>query len=207
MKKILYIIASMALLTVPQGAKARTEFGWGLPAQYNLYKADGTTRMPPTEATVLTYITTDTTVDAIVAGGKLDLRETYNDDYFYMAKQNNNRGYYNTGMMLQNDDSLAGKYIYAIVLDLPFASFTSIADLPKDGSILAAVSVIGSGTVGGAPKPISALPPVAPGESFFGGSERLITNLQVIPEPTGVALMLMGTVVFGVIRRRMMNKV
>ncbi len=138
---------------------------------------------------MLTFVSNDTTVNALsfVSGTQLNLLDTYVDDVFYKAEPNLNNGRYTTNLMSDPTSALIGKYAYVIVLDLPYASFTSIAALPKDGSISAGISAMGW----------EGLDPVTPIKSsefvtqaFDGGA--VVTNLQVIPEPTGAALALAG---------------
>ena len=169
--------------------EASSSFRWN-PGPNSLLNFDGNP-IAVGGATVLTYISTDTVVDAQseVSGGKLELKSSYGDDAFYLAQSNVGLvGRYITPFFSDPTDTAVGKYIYAIVLDLPFASFTSLNAVP--GGTRMAISSMGMIT--GSVKPVeqTSVPLPPPPQSFNGGDLR--TSLQVIPEPAGATLIVMG---------------
>ncbi len=196
--KMMCLICGISLLG--SSVFAATSFQW-LPGSGSLKDNQSPPQNIPVDgATVLTFISDNTTIDAFasVSGGTLVLLDSYGsgDDVFYKALTNERAGRYETVLMSEAGDQLIGKYAYAIVLDMPFSTFSttyggSIANVPKNGTVYAGITSV----IGG---PIASSEFVT--QSFNGGN--VVTNLQVIPEPAGVGLILAGVGVLAIRRYR-----
>lgn len=169
-------------------------------------------------ATVLTFVSTDTIVNAwnAVTGNTMMLENAYADDQFFMAKGNSIfEDAYDTHYMSESPTDHAGKYVYAIILDYPYANFEALgstdaqrlANVPRDGSVYAGISTISH--VGVVVTPLQNLAPPGPGlppwppQSFRG--YEVSTIYQVIPEPSTTVLLLGAAAVIG-LRWRMRRR-
>lgn len=161
------------------------------------------------QATVLTFLSSDTTVNAwsAVAGSKITLENAYADDFFFMSRGNSiDPGYYDTQFMQEKPTTNIGKYVYAIILDYPYASFLALgstdaerlANVPRNGSVYAGITEMGN--EGGPPIALAnAEPPWGVPQSFRGGPVQ--TSLQVIPEPSSLVLIFGAAGASGLWRR------
>ncbi len=184
MKKNVYLFI-MLLAHAP--AFANTQFRWAISSN-NTLKDENGQNIGSGNATILTFTSNNTSVDALVSGTQLILQNTYvPDDSFYKALANSTTGYYNSAYMEEQNNNLVGKYVYAIILNMPFATYQSLGGLnnvPRDGTIMAGITSMG--TISSVITPIAEAPPY-PAQSFTGGP--IITNLQIIPEPSSVGLL------------------
>ena len=199
--KIHHIIFAVLFVVLCHAALAASSFQW-LPVSGSLKdNQDPPVNIPVDGATMLTYISNNSVIDALsqISGGKITLLDTYGagDDNFYRALTNERNGRYETVLMNEAGNGLIGKYAYAIVLNMPFSVFSTtygglIANVPKNGTIYAGVTPV----IGG-PIDSSEFSP----QAFNGGA--VVTNLQVIPEPAGVGLILLGAGMLAIRRYRM----
>ncbi|MDZ4200238.1 MAG: hypothetical protein U1E27_13250 [Kiritimatiellia bacterium] len=190
-QKIKTVTLALVLLAAQQGiSRADTSFRWS-PLASSLQNQLGV-NIAVSNATVLTFISTNASVNTIASAGQLVLNSSVADDLFYSANPNRQAGRYTTDYMTESNDSLVGLYAYAVILNMPWSSYTTFEAIPRDGSVYAAVTPISSSA-------ITKLVP-APTQSFDGGYMQ--TSLQVIPEPTGAGLALVGIGSL-ILRRRM----
>lgn len=139
--------------------------------------------------TILTYTSTDASVGLATNG--TPFLTTYGNDAFYTGTVSIIAAdFYLSGNLDQAGDSLVGKFAYVVLVDMPFASFTDLASIP--GGTKWGVSAM-------SPSAIIKIDTDPPGttQSFNGG------NVQIIPEPASVALLLFG-VATAVWRRKRM---
>lgn len=195
-RSLVAVVAALAASTAV--SHAASSFRW-FPGANSLLNASSNP-IAANNATVLTYLSNDTTVNALsaVSGGGLVLQSSYGDDTFYKALANNLLGRYSTAYMNESDDSVVGKYVYAIVLDLPFSSFSTLAAVPVGTPLgISGIGKIASSTTTVAKLDIT--PPLPP-QSFDGGNVQ--TTLQVIPEPAVAGLVALGAAVVAIRRYR-----
>jgi len=183
MNKKMFLGAGCAI-AIAISAFGSTSFSWSSlsPATYA-----GTTDSFPLGYTVLTYTSADTNInyDALSP-----FQTTYGNDNFFTATSNIfTSTFYITGYMENSDDSLVGRYAYAVLLDIPFSSYSGLASIPvgtKWGvSAISQVIVKQDGDPPGSP------------QDFNGGP------VEIIPEPAVTGLALVGLVTAAVRRRRM----
>lgn len=174
-------------------AYADVQFGWANHSANALTNHLGAT-IPQSQATVLTFLSGDAVIDFDPLS---PLASSYGSgagaDVFLRAQNNtstSSRYSTNTPSLAGND--LVGKYVYAVVLELPFSQFVSIATVPA-GTYFGISQMGYTQTSGvGNPAPIqqfSATDPTTVG-LYRGGPVQ--TSLQVIPEPAGATLIVMG---------------
>lgn len=152
-------------------------------------------------ATVLTYVSGDTTVDF---DPMVLLQNTYGaglgaDTYMGVAKSNALAGRYATSYEQVVGDDYVGKYVYAVVLHMPIGSFTTLGTVPAGTNF----NITTIGKVGGVEVPLvkyDSFNAALTSSSFNGGA--IDTTLQIIPEPTGAAMVLLG---LGVVALRRMK--
>ncbi len=215
MKKRLIGVMALAVGAAISSLGAKTDFCWY--DQFNELKNQNNQGILIGDATVLTFVSEDsTTVGAwnAVSDGKLILQNEYGNDAFYLGKGTiDYDGYYLTEWMTDDTGAHVGKYIYAIILNFPFANYSALgsteaerfANIPRNGTVYAGITAMGdiAGTVT-ALVDTGGIPP-APPQSFHGGN--VITNLQIIPEPSSAGL-LFGTagVLAAVVGRRIRRR-
>lgn len=143
------------------------------------------------DATVLTYVSQNTTIDFDTT---VLLTDSYGDDAFHSAMGNSGPppagtgGLYWTAFESELESPFVGYYIYAVVLNLPLADFTDIASVPA--GTYYGISEIGQDSANlGVPMALAAIPP-SPAQSFYGGNVQTI--YQVIPEPSSLFLLGLG---------------
>lgn len=197
-KPFALLLTGLMVASLPLVSHGASSFRW-LPGPNSLLD-NSASPIAANNATVLTYLSNDTVVNALsfVSGVNLPLNSVYGDDVFYKALANNLLGRYSTAYMNESDDSVVGKYVYAIVLDLPFSSFTSLSAVP----IGTYAAITGIGTISSSITDITktdTVPPTPP-QSFNGGDIR--TTLQVIPEPGVAGLVALGAAVVAIRRYR-----
>jgi hypothetical protein len=149
--------------------------------QFQWYSEDNTVSGVgswPASRTVLTYFSNDTNVNHTTT----PFLNSYGDDIFYQAASTTDAGYYDT-VSLNPDSSYDGKYLYAVVLDLSYPSFTTLENIPigtKWG-----VSVMGYEAGSTDPSPL-AVTGLGPPQQFAGGP------VGMIPEPGSAVLLVVG---------------
>lgn len=146
------------------------------------------------EATIVTFLSTDAVVDFDTA---IQLQNTYGNDSFYTALPNLSTGRFWTDFMANEvgDPNIVGQHVYALVIQMPFASFTTLAAVAP-GTYYNVVS-----TTSGPLADLNTDPAGTP-QSFNPGS--LQTTLQVVPEPGTIALLVLGVTMLGA--RRFLRK-
>ena len=116
-----------------------------------------------------------------------------------IAAGNGLLGRYATSLYEIPGNDYVGKFVYAIVLDMPVASFTTLSAVPV-GTYYGVTTI---GQVSGVPTPLVAFDSfnaAATTLSYNGGN--VVTNLRVIPEPAGAGLILLGAGVLAIRRYR-----
>lgn len=201
----LALLVSVVLVT--RAFSEYTQFAWY--DQYNVLKDKDGNPINIGNGTVLTFLSDDTTVNAnsSISNGTLNLKNSYEDDQFYLARGTVDfDGYYLTQYMTETDGTYIGKYVYAIILDYPYNDFTALgstdaerlANVPRDGSVYAGITAMGddAGTI----KPLqNAEPPYGIPQSYHGGTVQ--TSYQVIPEPSSLLLVFGAAGVIGLYQR------
>jgi hypothetical protein len=163
----------VALLCTVRIGVADTEFRW-------FDVAGSVTPAFPVNRTVLTYITTDTNIGLVQPSGTPFL-SSYDsgDDNFFTAKATINApDIYWTDYMFNSGDSFVGKYAYAVLVDLDFASYAGLGSIPNGtqwGVSTLSEKIVKIDTE-----------PATTSQDFTGGS------INLIPEPGSAALVLFG---------------
>lgn len=199
MKKIMFAVL---LCGVAVHSQADVKFRWNPPA--GSLKNNAGSDIAANNYTVLTYLSGDTVIDFPNNGVLLPSYGSGSgaDSFIGFGATNpavNGRyttPYYN---IAGQDATYVGKYIYAIVLDMPLASFTTLSAVPA-GTYYGVTTI---GHVFGVPTAIVAFDSfnaAATTLSYTGGNVQ--TTLQVIPEPAVAGLVALGAVVVAIRRYR-----
>ncbi len=175
LNKFATVIIGLTCLGLVSAHGAAIQYGWLAPGNTLIDKDSG--NIAAGNATVLTYLSQDQIIE-FDTGSPLSL--TYDDDIFHSAMANTFDGQYWTASYYEADSAYVGYYLYAVTLNLPFASFTDIASVPV--GTFYGISALGQdSTAPGSPGALSAIPPAA-AQNFIGGAIQ--TTFQVIvPEP------------------------
>ena len=195
-KKIAVI--ALAMIALALGASAQTQyssFRWFNVAAGNL-KNNAGTDITSGGATVLTYLSSDSTID-FDAGALLS--STYGNDFFYAALGNGLPGRMTTDYMSESiatGTDYSGFYAYAIVLDVSLATFNStyggdVANVVA-GTYYDVTSMFGTLTD-------LNTSPVPTADTFV--TSNLQTTSQVVPEPATIGLFGLGALSAWIIRR------
>jgi hypothetical protein len=203
MKKTVQYLAVAAALAAAGGGSAfgSVIFRW-YPSSGSLTNNAGSPITSP-NATVLTYVSGDEIIDFAYDGV---LKDTYGTgagaDTFYTNKNNTLSGRYSTGYMTNLTDTISGKFAYSIVLDYPNASFTTLDAVPV-GTYYGVTTI---GKTNGVNKALATYNALDPNtiQSLSGGNVK--TTLQVIPEPSALAMVGLGVGAVALRRRLRKNK-
>lgn len=171
------VAAAMVTASIP--ARANVGFAWYDDIGLNTVSGGGAYTAGKT---VLTYLSTDTNVNHT----GVPFQSTYGDDVFFKASATISDGYYDTGVITQAGDASVGKFVYAVALDLPFASFTDLASIP--GGTKWGVSDMGYKGSGSNPTALvkTDTEPATTPLDLYGN------NIELIPEPASAALLVLG---------------
>jgi len=192
-KLILLIVALLGMVVV--ATAELTSFQWFNSVAGNL-KDNSSVDIGSNNATVLTYLSLDNTINF---DADILLSLTYGNDFFYQALGNALPSRLVTSYMTEPDGGTdyAGYFTYAVVLDMPFATFTGTY-----GSDVTLVPVDTyyaiTGAFGGLTDMDAAGPNPIP-DSFNAGN--LVTSSQVVPEPATALLFGIGGLGAWIVRR------
>ncbi len=197
-------VTAIAVSAMSIAASGSVIFNWRNNSA-NTLKDQFNNNIAQSNATVLTYLSGDAIIDYPMNG---ILQPTYGSgagqDTFLGAWPNSTGGRYNTPFFNFSTDVHTGKYVYAIVLNLPFSTFVGLSGDPMppwatyySGTAALntvpvgtyyAITTMGSTNVGGAPTPLRVFDALDPTSQmqFFGGA--LQTTLTTIPEPNVAVL-------------------
>lgn len=187
-----YILGYILVLGVVLGGHTssanRVEFRWN-PASGSLTDKDENPILAQM-GTVLTFLSEN---DQIEFNTQSMLTDTYGDDFFFASSGNGANGFYATPYMMDAENDYVGYYAYAVVLNLPYSTFTDVYEsdfskLPHDGSIYFGVGLMDGPLVQVDEVP----PPHVPQQQELTGGGDIVTSYQLIPEPGGVALLALG---------------
>jgi hypothetical protein len=208
MKKIAMMVIVMAGLVVNASA-ALTNFRWYNTAANNLLNNTNGV-IASSGATVLTYLSTDSACN--FSTNSL-LSATYGDDFFYSALGNGLPGRLTTGLMAETVTDYRGKFVYAVILNIPFGKFTNTVVNGGYNGLVANVPALTWYTIT-APLALSSLPsptamtitlankdilPAPTAQDIAIGN--LKTDMQVIPEPATALLFGIGAMGAWMVRR------
>lgn len=189
LKTIGLVLTVLVGVVADTNAATQVQFRWWNTAANNLMD-NVNVAIPAGEATVLTYLSSDNTIN--FDAGTL-LSASYGNDFFYQALGNGLPGRLTTTYM--TDTSYVGYFAYAVVLDLNYTTFTTtyggnVANVPI-GTYFAITGVFGGlGNV--------AAETPAPPDDFNAGN--LKTQTSVIPEPATAMLLAVGASIAWLIR-------
>ncbi|MDZ4200482.1 MAG: hypothetical protein U1E27_14500, partial [Kiritimatiellia bacterium] len=158
-------------------------FGSGVTASYS-----GSGNPFPVSYTVLAYTSADATINYDAMN---PFQTTYGNDVFLGATSNIvSAGYYLTSYITSANDSLVGRYAYAVLIDLPYASFSGLGSIPI--GTWWGVSAISSSSI----LKTDDDPPNSP-QDFNSG------HVTLIPEPAAAGLAIFGVAAMFLRRRKM----
>lgn len=195
-KALIAIMLAGAVCNSPADVK----FRWNPPA--GSLKNNSGSDIAVGGATVLTYVSGDTVIDFPSNG---ILQASYGSgagaDSFIGVGVGNAAlaGRYITPYYDIPGNDYVGKYVYAIILNMPASSFTTLSAVPV-GTYYGVTTI---GKIGGVDTPLVAFDSfnaAATTLSYTGGNVQ--TTLQVIPEPAVAGLVALGAAVVAIRRYR-----
>ena len=149
------------------------------------------------DATVLTYISEDGSIDF---DGSVPLSSSYGNDVFHRSRENLlSDGKYLTSFVDESPTSHVGSFIYAVILDLPYADFVDLASVPA-GTYYGLTSLGDDPAIDGSPNGLTDTEGTNPAQTFVGGDVQ--TSFQVVPEPGQLLLLLVSLAFCAVGNRR-----
>ncbi len=193
MKKIMMVALVMAGMVVSANADL-TKFRWSNVTAGNL-KNSTNGNIAANNATVLAYLSTDNTINF---NASTLLTSTYGNDIFYKAVGNLAAGMLVTSYAIEVGPTpdYRGYFAYAVVLDMPLATFTNtygglVANVPAGTKYAITPMTVALADMNIVP------PPTA--QSFSAGN--LVLSTAVIPEPATALLFGIGAMGAWMVRR------
>jgi hypothetical protein len=145
-------------------------------------------------STVLSFLSQDPTVSwspiwtDTTDGGKYGARD---GDVFFADKSGGPGGRYGTGSMgPENSTTHGGWYVYAVVLDYRYTTFTGGSKTVPNGTDYAITTLPGASTAFQTTSYADS--PAGNFNTFYGPSLQTQDGIQIVPEPMTIALMCSG---------------